>query len=71
MSYKKVVEDRVKNNGKLSDLDYYILDSGLLIFTEEYHKKRGYCCGLKCKHCPFYPKYQRNNTIIDPKDNKQ
>ncbi|MEC8739468.1 MAG: DUF5522 domain-containing protein [Bacteroidota bacterium] len=21
--------------------------------TENYHLKRGNCCGNKCKHCPF------------------
>jgi hypothetical protein len=35
--------------------DYYINDEGLLVFTEAYHLKRGYCCENNCKHCP-YPK---------------
>ena len=33
--------------------DYYFNEQGLLVFTEAYHKKRGYCCGCACKHCPF------------------
>lgn len=61
MEYKKVVEDRIKNNGKLKDDEYYLMDNGLLIFTEIYHIRRGYCCGLKCKHCPYTPKFQRGN----------
>jgi hypothetical protein len=34
------------------NLDYY-LENGLVVFTEVFHRKRGYCCGSKCRHCPF------------------
>jgi Zn-dependent peptidase ImmA (M78 family) len=37
----------------LQEEDYYMNDAGLLVFTEKYHLKRGYCCGNYCKHCPF------------------
>ena len=33
--------------------EYYINGKGLMVFTEKYHLKRGFCCGNKCKHCPF------------------
>jgi hypothetical protein len=37
--------------------DYYFNEQGLLVFTREYHLKRGYCCKNGCKHCPYgYPK---------------
>lgn len=42
--------------------DYYISEQGYYwIFTEKYHLDRGYCCGNKCRHCPFEPKskYQK------------
>jgi len=32
--------------------DYYF-ENGLMVMTESYHLKRGYCCGNKCKHCPY------------------
>jgi len=41
---------------KLSDLDpedYYKTREGYIVFTEEYHLKRGYCCKSGCKHCPY------------------
>lgn len=39
--------------------DYYI-ENGLYVFTEEYHLKRGYCCGSGCRHCPYgYKKKQK------------
>jgi len=27
--------------------------SGYTVFTEAAHLKRGYCCGSRCRHCPF------------------
>lgn len=33
--------------------DYYIDDRGFFVFTEEYHKRRGFCCKSGCKHCPY------------------
>ncbi|SMD02318.1 DUF5522 domain-containing protein [Pedobacter africanus] len=34
-------------------VDYYFNEEGLMVFTREYHLKRGYCCKNKCKHCPW------------------
>ena len=50
-----------KINNNTPPLFYYIED-GKYVFTEQYHLNRGYCCGNKCRHCPFNPKYQRKNT---------
>jgi Family of unknown function (DUF5522) len=33
-------------------VDYY-LDGGKFVFTAAYHRKRGYCCNSKCRHCPY------------------
>lgn len=32
--------------------DYY-MDGPYLVFTEVYHRKRGYCCNSGCRHCPW------------------
>ncbi len=32
--------------------DHYFED-GLLVMTEGYHLKRGYCCENGCRHCPY------------------
>jgi len=34
-------------------IDYYINEDGNLVFTREYHLKRGYCCQNKCLNCPW------------------
>jgi len=32
--------------------DYY-LENGYVVFTEEYHLRRGHCCKNACRHCPY------------------
>ncbi len=57
----------MSSNGDLTtninQTDYYIED-GKYVFTEQFHIKRGHCCGSGCRNCPFRPKYQKNNTNI-------
>lgn len=33
--------------------DYYFNEEGLMVFTEQYHLKRGYCCKNICLNCPW------------------
>lgn len=33
--------------------DYYFNGDGLMVFTREYHLRRGFCCKSGCTHCPF------------------
>ncbi|MBN7803421.1 hypothetical protein J0A67_21285 [Algoriphagus aestuariicola] len=40
---------------ELTSEDFYLNEDGLMVFTEIYHLKRGYCCKSGCLHCP-YPK---------------
>jgi hypothetical protein len=41
------------NRKKMEDGDYYLSSEGFIVFTEQYHLKRGYCCKSGCKHCPY------------------
>lgn len=34
------------------DLDFYY-EGPYLVFTEAYHRRRGYCCESGCRHCPY------------------
>lgn len=45
----------------LEGIDYYINDDGFMVFTKEYHLKRGFCCKCGCLHCP----YQNKTTSLD------
>lgn len=33
--------------------DYYFNEQGLMVFTEQYLRRRGYCCQNGCRHCPY------------------
>ena len=37
----------------LEPSDYYYSEEGYIVFTEQYHLKRGYCCQSGCRHCPY------------------
>jgi Family of unknown function (DUF5522) len=32
---------------------YFYMENGLIVFTEAYHRKKGYCCKHGCRHCPY------------------
>ena len=36
-------------------VDYY-LEKGYWVLTEHFLRKRGYCCGSGCRHCPYRKK---------------
>jgi hypothetical protein len=36
----------------LEERDFY-LENGFMVFTREYHLKRGFCCQSGCRHCPW------------------
>lgn len=40
--------------------DYYKTKEGYIVFTEQYHLKRGYCCQNGCKRCPYG--FKKKNT---------
>jgi hypothetical protein len=36
----------------IAGIDYY-MENGLLVFTAQYLRDRGYCCTSGCRHCPY------------------
>ncbi|MFT4113277.1 DUF5522 domain-containing protein [Silvibacterium sp.] len=45
----------------LEGRDYY-MDGPYLVFTTEYHLRRGYCCGSGCRHCPWRESVTESDT---------
>ena len=43
-------------NKKLNPEDFYLSEEGYIIFTENFHSKRGFCCLNNCLHCPYEKK---------------
>lgn len=48
----------------MSDKDFYFDKNHNVVYTSKYLRERGYCCGKKCKHCPYKPKYKKGNTNL-------
>lgn len=47
----------------LKEKEDFYMENGFMVFTEKYHKKRGYCCKNKCRHCPWkYGEKQQGNA---------
>lgn len=36
----------------VEDVDYYF-ENGLMVLTAHFLRRRGYCCGNGCRHCPY------------------
>jgi len=47
----------------IKDIHYY-MEGTRVVFTALYHIQRGECCGNKCLHCPYDPKYQKENVVL-------
>ena len=37
--------------------DFYY-ENGLMVLTEGYLRRRGFCCECGCRHCPYQEKSQ-------------
>ncbi|MFM7487117.1 MAG: DUF5522 domain-containing protein [Cytophagales bacterium] len=51
-----------KKGGDSQRQDYY-MDNGLMVFTEHFHLRRGYCCKNKCRHCPYKTRTKNKSTV--------
>ncbi|RNI28888.1 DUF5522 domain-containing protein [Rufibacter latericius] len=45
--------------------DFYFNEQGLMVFTAQYHLRRGYCCQSGCKHCPYGFTKKTNSAPAD------
>ena len=49
--------------------DYYFNSQGLMVMTEQYHLKRGFCCKSGCKHCPWG--YKKGKDVDEKAEGNQ
>lgn len=42
----------------------YYFEKEKIVFTEQHHINRGFCCGSKCRHCPYEPKHEKGTTTL-------
>ena len=50
--YRKRVASPDNPNSLVEGTDYYF-EGGLMVLTEDYLRRRGYCCKNGCRHCPY------------------
>lgn len=50
-AYQKVDVEMLR--GSVSEAQDYYREREALVFTESYLRRRGYCCGSGCRHCPY------------------
>jgi hypothetical protein len=51
-------------NNQLKDGDDFYMENGFRVMTEGFLKRRGYCCGNGCRHCPYFPKHIKGNMKL-------
>ena len=44
--------EKTDKSAFVEGLDFYF-ENGLMVLTSEFLRKRGYCCGSGCRHCPY------------------
>ena len=47
-----VIKSQTSVSNAVLNEDYYF-ENNLVVFTEYYHLKRGYCCGNGCRECAY------------------
>jgi hypothetical protein len=52
MNELKKPETEPKQERLVEGKDYYF-ENGLMVLTEHFLLKRGYCCESGCRHCPY------------------
>jgi len=50
---KKPQSEKKKKVELIRGIDYYFDGNGHWVFTAKYLSDRGFCCGNRCKHCPY------------------
>lgn len=44
---------KAQDSSELKEGEDYYYDGPYMVFTKEYHLKRGSCCNSGCRHCPY------------------
>lgn len=48
-----IIKELHKEACKNKEEFYIDPETGFQVFTEFYHKAKGYCCESGCRHCPY------------------
>lgn len=45
-------KEKTESQKFVEGIDFYF-ENGLMVLTEHFLRKRGYCCDNGCRHCPY------------------
>lgn len=45
--------------------DFY-WEGAYMVFTAEFHLRKGECCGSGCRHCPYEPRWTKGTHAPSP-----
>ncbi len=45
-------------------VDFTLSPEGYRVMTEDYLRRRGYCCANGCRNCPYWPKAVKGNRRL-------
>ena len=65
----QVDKTKTDSNDELVEGRDYYSEDGYIVFTKDYHLRRGSCCGSGCRHCPYLPRHARGSTTVDDEKN--
>ncbi|HCW09159.1 MAG TPA: hypothetical protein DGG95_17520 [Cytophagales bacterium] len=60
----------MESENTLKEGEDFYFENGLMVFTEKFHLKRGYCCGNGCRHCPYSNNSNDSNHSNGSNDSK-
>lgn len=46
-------EEKAASKEKIVEAVDFYFENGLMVLTEHFLKKRGFCCSNDCRHCPY------------------
>lgn len=49
----RLVDQANVTTTKITENIHYVMEGGLMVFTELYHIQRGYCCKSNCRNCAY------------------
>jgi hypothetical protein len=49
----------------IENVHYHVDERGNIVFSSLFLLERGYCCGNKCRNCPYSKPVKKGNTDID------
>lgn len=55
--------EQAKRKDVIEEEDFY-WEGEFVVFTREFHLKRGHCCGSGCRHCPYEPRQTKGATTV-------